>query len=220
MQSLRSLLLASLLVAATIPVASVPAHAAAVGAFAGLNRGSIKGDAPNNVEYRKLNGPIFGAQGEIEIGSDVLLSLQPMVVHRGSKIADADSTDGVNDGVELDVALDYFAIPIVVKFMTGKGRTYVTGGVDVAFLSAATIEGDGVDVDVKDSFESTDISALLGFGVVFPVGRPQLTVEARWVHGMVNLAGDPGGPITNLPDRFRSSGLQFTAGILFPLGRP
>jgi len=63
-----------------------------------------------------------------------------------------------------------------------------------------------------------NVGALFGFGVVFPVGRPRITTELRYVQGLVNLSGAEQGLIQELPDRFYSSGLQIMAGILFPLG--
>jgi hypothetical protein len=63
-----------------------------------------------------------------------------------------------------------------------------------------------------------DVGALFGFGVVFPVGRPKLTTELRYVQGLVNLSNDSGDASTALPDRFHSGGLELMAGILFPLG--
>jgi len=208
------------LLAAALAAGGEPAHAAAVGAAVGLNRGGISGDAPPDAEYSGKTGLIAGAQGEIGIGSDIFLSLQPMFVRRGTGIRLADSEDNSSED-SLSVALDYVAVPVVVKFLAAGGRTYVAGGLDVAFLTAATLSGRGPEEDVKDSFQSLDVGALLGVGVVFPIGRPRLTVEARYVMGLVNLA-DPAadGSTPNLPDRFRSTGLQITAGVLFPLGRP
>ena len=213
-----SLALAALV--ATAFAAPDPAKAAAVGVVLGFNRGSISGDAPPDAGYGTQFGLLAGVQGEIGIASDIFLSLQPMYVRRGARISFAEVNSGAGQD-SLSLALDYFAVPVVVKFRAAGGRTYFLGGLDIAFLTAATLSGGGSDVDVKDSFQSTDVGALLGFGVLFPIGRPRLTVELRYVQGLVNLAGDSEGePISALPDRFHSSGLQCTAGLLFPLGRP
>jgi hypothetical protein len=220
MRSTATPFLLAVLVAGQLGLAAGPAHATAVGAVLGLNRGGISGDAPPDAEYNGKTGVIAGLQTEFSIAKDIALSLQPMYVLRGSGITVADST-AENDERDLELALDYVAIPVVVKISAAGGRTYVSGGLDVAFLSAATLADGDTDRDVKEAFHSVDVGALLGFGVVFPIGRPRLTVEARYVQGLVNL-GDPieGVPTPNLPDRFRSTGIQLTAGILFPLGRP
>jgi hypothetical protein len=218
------LLAASLALAALLAVVAAlgaaTAQAAAVGALLGVNRCGISGDAPPDAEYKAKAGLLAGAQGEIDIAKGISLSLQPMYVRRGTGVTAVDTSADSGES-DLGLALDYFAAPVVVKFVAAGGHTYFAGGVDVAFLTAATLSGDGLDEDVKDSFNSLDVGALLGFGVVFPIGRPRLTAELRYVQGLVNLGGDAtGGPIRNLPDRFRSTGLQLTAGILFPLGRP
>ncbi|HTO90292.1 MAG TPA: hypothetical protein VMJ70_04110, partial [Candidatus Sulfotelmatobacter sp.] len=84
---------------------------------------------------------------------------------------------------------------------------------------SARISGHGLDEDVKSSFSKVDVGAVLGFGVVIPVGRPRLTTELRYLQGLVNLSGEESAsPIRNLPDRFHSNGWQLTAAILFPFG--
>jgi hypothetical protein len=209
-----------MLLAALLAFGATPAHAAAVGAILGLNRAGISGDAPPDAEYNSKTGLMAGVQAEIGLTQEISLSLQPMYVMRGAGLTVADST--ANSGErDLELALEYVAVPVVVKIATASGRTYVTGGVDVAFLSGATLTDGDLDKDVKTALCDMDLGALLGFGVVFPLGRPRLTVEARYVQGLVNLGGDAEGAATpNLPDRFRSTGLQLTAGILIPLGRP
>ena len=195
-----------------------PARAASVGAVLGLNRSGIGGDAPQNTEYGGQTGLLGGVQAEIGLGDEISLSLQPMYVRRGTSLMAADSVEASGER-EAELTLDYVALPVVVKFNAARGRTYVAGGLDIAFLTAARVTGEGLDEDVKSSLEGIDVGALLGFGVVFPAGRVRLPIELRYVQGLVNLSGDSAsGAIADLPERFHSSGWQFTAGILFPLG--
>ena len=220
MRSTIKLLSLAAALAGLLALAVGPAHATTVGAVLGMNRGGISGDAPPDAEYNGKTGLIAGLQTEFAIARDVSLSLQPMYVLRGTGVTVADST-AADDERDLELALDYVAVPVVVKISAAGGRTYVAGGLDFAFLSAATLSDGDADRDVKEAFHDLDVGALLGFGVVFPIGRPRLTVEARYVMGLVNLSGGVEGVETpNLPDRFRSTGMQLTAGILFPLGRP
>ena len=208
------------LLAALLAFGATPAHGAAVGALLGMNRAGITGDAPPDTEYNSKTGLMAGVQAEIGLTQDISLSLQPMYVRRGTGLTVTDSTTSSRER-SLTLALDYVAVPVVVKFSGMGGRTYFAGGLDVAFLSGATLSDGGTEADVKDSFNSVDVGALFGFGVVFPIGRPRLTVEARYVMGLVDLGDSAGsGATPNLPDRFRSTGMQLTAGILLPLGRP
>jgi Outer membrane protein beta-barrel domain len=194
-----------------------PAIAAAVGAVLGLDRCAINGDAPPNTSYGGGMGLIAGVQGELALGENIALSLQPMFTQRSTALTAADSEEPTGER-ELELSLDYIAVPLVLKLSAAGGRTYVAGGMDIAFLTEARITGGGLDEDVTASFQDVDVGAVLGFGVVFPIGRPRITTELRYVQGLVNLAGDESGVIQDLPDRFHSSGWQLTAGILFPLG--
>jgi hypothetical protein len=115
--------------------------------------------------------------------------------------------------------MDYLAIPVVLRIYTGSGRTFVTGGLDIAFLSRATLSGRGLEEDAASYFKDTDVAALFGFGMIFPIGKPRISVELRYFQGLVNLSNDDGVPAgVDLPDRFRSSGLQLMAGFNLPIG--
>jgi hypothetical protein len=190
-----------------------------VGAVLGLNRAAISGDAPPNTAYGAGAGLMAGIQGEFALTRDLSLSLQPMYVQRRTELRAADAAESGDERV-LNLDLDYVSVPILVKFSTGGGRTYFAGGVDVAFLSSARASGEGVDEDIEPLLHSVDVGALFGFGVVFPVGRPRLATELRYVQGLVNLREAEQGIVQELPDRFHSSGLQLMAGILFPIGNP
>jgi hypothetical protein len=194
------------------------ARAAALGAVLGVDRCGISGDAPPNTEYNLESGLVAGVQGELGIGKDISVGLQPMYVRRRTEVKAADESNASGERL-LELSLDYISVPVVVKFGAANGHTYVAGGVDLGFLNSARISGEGIDEDVKSLFNTMDLSALLGFGVVFPVGRPRLTAELRYVQGLVNLAdGEAAGATQDLPNRFHSDGWQLTAGILFPLG--
>jgi Outer membrane protein beta-barrel domain len=214
----------SLLLLVTVSIASpAHAHAAAAGALLGVGRQSISGDAPPNTSYGARGGLIAGVQGEISLTPDIALSVQPSFAQRRTTLTSVEDVTGEN---ALDLNLDYVSVPVLLKFEIAGGRTYFAGGVDVGFLKSAHLTGNGVDDDIKDRFHSTDVGALFGFGVLFPVGKPRLTTELRYVQGLVNLSGGfassdvDGSTTSSLPDRFHSGGLELVAGILFPLGKP
>jgi len=62
------------------------------------------------------------------------------------------------------------------------------------------------------------VAVLFGAGGLIPIGRPVLTLEARYSQSLTNLNEGVILSSTNLPARFRSSGFQFLAGMLLPLG--
>lgn len=218
MTSPASRLALALLLMTGVSLGAHTAWAAAIGAVLGLDRCGISGDAPPNTEYAGKTGMVAGVQGELGIARDISLSLQPMYVQRRTEVKAADVAQGSGERV-LELSLDYISVPVLVKFGAAGGRTYIAGGVDIGFLTSARITGQGLDEDAKSSLSNMDLGAVLGFGVIIPVGHPRLTTELRYVQGLVNLAGDESaGPIQSLPDRFHSNGWQLTAGILFPLG--
>jgi len=187
------------------------AHAAALGAFFGLDRCGIGGDFGQNTEIASQAGLVAGAQGEIGLSRGIALSLQPMYVRQETKatsVSDSASTD-------LKLTLDSFSLPIAVKFALGGGRSYVSSGLDISFLSTAKLSIGGSEQDAKSLFNDVNLGALLGFGVVFPVGRPRITTELRYVAGVTDMAKTAFG---GLPERFHSYGFQLSAGILLPLG--
>jgi len=196
------------------------AHAAAVGAFLGLGREGISGDAPPSTTYLGAIGGIAGLQGEIALTDGIALSVQPMFSQRRTTLTTATFSGETTH----DLKLDYVSVPVVLKFSAARGRTYVAGGLDLGFLQTAKITGNGLDEDIKDGFHPTDLGALVGFGVVFPIGGPNLTTEIRYVQGLTDLSKTPASAVdpaasSDLPDRFHSGGWQLTAGILFPFGK-
>lgn len=209
-----------LLLAAISILAAGRARAAAIGPVLGLGREGISGDAPANTSYGAGIGLIAGLQGEIALGQGVALSIQPMFNQRRSTLTAASDQDPSGQ-TTLDLKMDYVSVPVVVKFATSGGRTYVAGGADLAWLQSARVTGHGVDEDIESHFQGVDVGALIGFGVVFPVGRRSLTTELRYLQGLTNLSSDSGtGLPSGLPERFHSGGLQLTVGILLPIGKP
>jgi len=203
-----------------IAVRADAAQAAAIGAQLGLDRAGVDGDTPPNTEYTDKAGLVAGIQGEIGFAQDLSLSLQPSFVQKKSGVLIAPSTRG-GSTTELELSFGYVSVPLVVKFAQARGRTYVAGGVTVDFLTAATLSGLGSDRNVKSAYNSTGFGALLGFGVVFPVGRTHFTTELRFVQDIANMTTGTVAQATGaLAPRLHSNGLQLTVGILLPIGRP
>jgi hypothetical protein len=62
------------------------------------------------------------------------------------------------------------------------------------------------------------VAVNFGFGVMLPLGSPLLTLELRYSQSLLNLSKPEENPAASaLPERFRSSGLQLMAGLLWPL---
>jgi len=192
------------------------AQAATIGAQIGVDRAGIDGDTPPNISYSDEFGIVAGVQGEIDLPHDLALSLQPAFVRKKTK-----GTVAIAGGqtLESDLTFDYISVPLVVKFAQAGGRTYVAGGVAADFLSTARLEFNGSAADVKDAFSSTGLGAVLGFGVVFPVGGTRLTTELRYVQGISNMTkGSVAAAAGALAPRLHSTGWELIVGDLLSIG--
>jgi hypothetical protein len=189
-----------------------------VGVFGGASLTDLAGDAPRGTKYESTTGFAAGFLGEYLLTDDIWLSLQPMYVQKGS-----DLLVGFQPGSEpdtLSLALDYVTLPILLKFVSSNRKTYFAGGLDIGFLAAAAISDDEGSTDVKGSLNDIDLSANFAFGLMLPIGRPALTLEARYTQSILNVAKqDPDTEPGVLPARFRSSGFQLFGGVTYPLGR-
>ena len=199
----------------TLVVAQASADGA-IGIYGGLNNAKLSGDTPRNTSYGGKTGLVFGVMGEFRIAKDVMLGLQPMYIQKGATPTIAPITEG-GDPIENDLSMDYISLPVLVKIESGNGVTYVTGGLDLAFLMDASLTTPNDERDVKDLLQDIDLSMVFGFGAKIPLGAPLLTLEFRYAQSLLNVADMQVGQ-DNLPVRFRSSGFQLLAGLIFPLG--
>lgn len=195
------------------------AHAeGAVGFFCGLNLGNLSGDTLPNTSHKGRTGFIAGAFGEIRIAPDVFLGLHPMYVQKGSTITVKPLTED-GDPIKNPLRMDYFAVPVMFKIETGGGSTYFSGGLDLAYLMSAQLTAFGEEIDVENLLSKWDLSIDFAFGGKIPLGSPFLTLELRYSQSLLNVADiQVGEDQRDIPARFRSSGFQVLAGLLFPLG--
>ncbi len=192
----------------------------AVGFWGGLNRASLSGDAPEDASYGTRLGFSAGVVGEFNLAKDVKLSVQPAYFQRGGKIAfEVPDEDVPRDS--LQVSLDYYSLPVLLKVISGNGKTYVSSGLDFGILSQAKLSNLNKDEqaqDIKRFFQDFDVAVNFGFGVMLPLGSPLLTLELRYSQSLTNLSKPEENPGESaLSPRLRSTGLQLLAGVLWPL---
>ncbi len=208
-----------LLLFLTLMLAPAAPAQVTIGAFGVLNSAGLSGDAPDDFSYGGKTGFGFGVIGEFHLTDDVWLSVQPMILPRGAAIQL--KVDDEEDPVKVaDLNLDYFAIPVLAKFVTVGGKVYVISGFNFSFLTGANLTGveDGdQEIDVKDALKSFDIAVDFGVGGQIPVGAIRIMLEARYEQGLLNIS-EENLVEDALKSRVRSSGLQLLAGILLPLG--
>jgi hypothetical protein len=190
----------------------------AIGIFGGLTHNNLSGDVPDRFAYEARLGGAGGAVGEFNVAGGVRLSFQPMFVQRGATLTVKQSGLSARRD-SLDLRMNYLALPVLVKIISGNGKTYVTGGLSLGYLLSAELAGADQDMDIKSNLNTVDLSADIGFGVMLPIGKPLLTMELRYEQGITNTAKREIALEEDIvPVRFRSSSFQFFAGLLFPLG--
>jgi hypothetical protein len=159
------------------------------GATAGLNRSSLKGDAPDKAKYKTALGYGVGIVGEKER---------------------LDS---------LEVRFDYIDCLAMLKVTTDNERFYFSSGLGIGFLANANSKDmiSGVESDVKSLFKSYDFSVLFGVGYVIPAKNTLLTVELRYQQSLSSVADpDAMSSESGIAPRTRFSGFQVFASVLFP----
>ncbi len=206
--------------AATILLLAGSATAAEwrVGFQAGANYSGLNGQTASGVSLGRKSGLLAGAVGEVRLSGDAWLSLQPMYLQRGTStlLAVAGEVEKIEGPT---VSMDYLAMPVVIKIMADNGRTYVTGGLNPAFLLDAQLQNSDTIKDVGSQFSDFALAADIGLGFMVPLGQAVLNLEFRYEQSVLNLASsDPQEGDDLLPARYRSTGFQFLAGLTWPLG--
>ena len=200
---------------------SPPCHAQSgflLGATGSLSSTSLSGDAPEHASYTSKLGFGFGLVAEYAVTSDIRLSVQPSFTSRGTGVAYDVDQDEPRDSLSL--SLDYVSIPVMAKFLSPGGSWFLNGGVDVGILLDASLKdvNAGPKTDVTDAVNDFDVMMVLGIGAAIDVAPASITLELRYGQSLINAgANDKLTSAAGIPLRFRSSGFQLLAAVLFPL---
>ena len=181
-----------------------------LGGFMGLNNGNLAGDAPENSSYKTNAGLNAGINFDFKVGKSLWLSLQPSYVQEGTKIFY--SVSGIDEAIDsIQIRLNFFSIPLLLKVSTANQRFYAIGGLETAFL----MDSYSKSHDIKLNLDSFNLSIQFGAGLWIPVGYPRLFVELRYAQGLLNLTNQPLD--NNIIPRIKTSGFKILAGIEIPL---
>ncbi len=189
-----------------------------LGATGSFSRTSLSGDAPEDASYTSKIGFGFGAVAEYSLTSDIRLSVQPSYARRGTGVGYDIGEEDLRDSLSL--TLDYVSIPVMARFLSSGGSWFVNGGLDFGFLLEASLEdvNTGSSADVKQSINTFDVMMIIGVGTSIALDPAFLTFELRYGQSLSNAgANDQLTAAAGIPLRFRSSGFQLLAAILFPL---
>ncbi|MBD0726072.1 hypothetical protein B6A10_12890 [Flavobacterium sp. L1I52] len=147
------------------------------GVKAGLNLSNFTGDVENNSIKAG-----FQAGGLVEIKVSDKFSVQPEVLYslQGTKIEE--------EGTDVNFNMSYLNVPVMAKFYVADGFS-LEAGPQIGFLLSANGKAEGVSIDIKDYFKSTDFSLNVGAG--YDVAE-NVNIGARYGFGLSNIAKDSG----------------------------
>ncbi len=113
------------------------------------------------------------------------------------------------EGVKVKMNMDYLNIPVLAKLYVAEGLSLDVGP-QFGFLMSAKMKGeeDGVSVsaDIKDEFNSTDVSAALG--LTYNIG--QFMIQARYNLGLTDVVKNNEGD-----DKLKNNVIQLGVGFRF-----
>jgi len=189
-----------------------------VGASGGINRTAMSGDAPSGATYTSQFGFSASAVIDFPLGDDIRLSLQPGYARVGTGIAVTSVFRESYDS--LAISLSYVSIPLLARVISNNGVTFATGGLQGGFLLNASADpaSGGPSTELTNALASFDLAIVIGLGAQLPLSTSTATIELRYMQSLLNLGStDAAATAFGVPPRFRLSGLQFVAGILFSL---
>jgi hypothetical protein len=187
---------------------------AAIGALSGLTKMSWGGDTPDKGSYKDIYGFALGIEVDVRVHRSAWISLQPSFVQRGTKMSF--EVRGERDRVDsVEVSLDYFTLPVLLKVETMGRRFYVTGGVEIARLLNARYRTPSEDSDAAVEIKENDFLIDFGVGYVIPAGRAGIVLEARYSQSMMNIGDEHLGDRYNIEARVKNRGLTFLVGVLY-----
>ena len=181
---------------------SVHAQKVNIGLKGGLNLASLS-DSENEDDVSSRIGYHAGLFFNIPVTPQI--SVQPEAIY-SSQGAKYDFGTG---GDDLQLALNYINIPVMVQANVGRGF-YAQAGPQLGILTSVSDKVGDTEVGIvsKDDFKSTDIA--LGFGVGFK-GSSGFGLDARYNMGLTNINNS--GRSANIKNNV------FQVGLMLQLGR-
>ena len=189
-----------------------------IGALGGVNNMTMSGDALPNTAYASAVGFSVSAVADFSLGDETRLSLQPGYTRVGTGITITSALREPRD--TLTVAMDYVTLPVLARVVARNGVTYFTGGLQAAMMIKAesTPTSGGSSTDISSVIADVDLALVVGIGAQIPVYDMLATVELRYSQSLMNAGKTEAAAETfQMPARFRLSGLQLLAGVLFSL---
>lgn len=116
-------------------------------------------------------------------------AIQPELLY--SSQGDESALIGSNNTIKRK--LNYITVPVLIQYMFDNGFR-LQAGPQIGFLVKAESEVGGLTVNLKNSFESTDIGLAAGIGYLSPSG---LGIDGRYIFGLSSINKNAPAPVTH-----------------------
>lgn len=210
----NGLLFAALFLGAvSIAPASVSAQDVMLGVKGGINIADVDAtDLDEEVVTDTKTGLVGGLFAQLGIGDVFAIRPEALYSQKGFS--------GDEDGVDLELKLDYIEIPILLaaRLSQGSVRPVVFAGPVIAFEASCKVEDsvseesvDCADLDPEDPLEteSTDFGAAFGAGVELDAGGFVVLFDGRYTLGLRDVEASEGTEAKNRAWSFMA-GIGFT----------
>jgi len=171
------------------------------GVKGGVNFATVGGDDTEDLKMRTA----FHVGALMEVKFSETFSLQPEVLYS------AQGTSGKEDGLDIDIKLDYINVPIMAKYNFSESFS-VEAGPQIGFLISTKGKSDGVEVDLDEYDLFKDVDFGLGVGLSYKI-IPNLFVSGRYNLGLSNINNDGGDFESNGSNQ--NNVIQLSIGYLF-----
>jgi hypothetical protein len=169
------------------------------GAKAGLNLANYSGSLATGAKIKVG----FNVGGLVCIPVTKMIIVQPEIVYS------SEGAKASNGGSDYSENLSYINVPILVKYKSDIG-IFGEIGPQIGFLLSAKDKVSGTSTDVKQYFNSTNISIVFGAGYLSSMN---IGADIRYNLGVANIAKDAGS------DKLRTGVIQIGVFYLFGGGK-
>lgn len=184
-----------------------------IGAKAGLNVASLSGDSSDGSTTvgELASRTSFHLGGLVEIPLMGRFSLQPEILYSSEGSKSDWSFLAVNE--DTATKLDYIRVPVLAKFYIIEGLSAEAGPVLGVLVSAkyeGTYNGEDVNNDIKDGYNTMDIG--LGIGASYRLNMG-VFFSLRYNKGLSNILKD--SEVSAVTYKNQSNVFQVSAGYSF-----
>ncbi len=195
----------------------------------GITSAKVTGDDTEGLDSR--SGIVAGVFASLKLTHGLSLQPELLFVQKGAK---GPMTIGTTP-VDATIKLDYFELPVLLKYgFGGRGAMspFLVGGVALSSVKSSKTEASVVGIPLltgdSDNYNerSTDLGLVVGGGVDLTMGPTRLSIELRFTSGTKQIWEDlDGSPVpadqwSYADDQghaldMKNSAVSFLAGFMF-----